>query len=599
MFLSQGAHNALTLCGPREDLWFGSDHLPIFTELRWEWEEQTTTPRRAWKKLDEPKVRDKVKTETEKLSRALGLPLLDTTDDIEGYLEQIQEGLQRIIQEGLQRIVEKCIPWAKPGKRAHSFWNPACTRVTETAKERLKDYHRNRTDRTRESLRLAEREKVAVIRREKTLHFRKAVDRISSDPKGLWAMAKWGKERSTKPRDLPKFPSLRIDDQTRAETFDQKAECLRKTFFPPPPQVDLSVVQGARYPEPLTVDEELTNEEVREAIWRPRQDKAPGVNGIPNRLLRAVYEALKGQIRHLFQACFKRGYHPSQFKKANTVVLKKPKKPDYTTPKAYRPIALLDTLGKALETVISKKLRDCAEANSLLPDEQMGARKNRSVETALETITDAVHTVWSMGKANTASLLSLDVAGAFDNVSHERLLHNLKTKGVPDSIVQWTSSFLTDRATSITLGRRTSVMAPAETGIPQGSPISPILFLFFNAPLIEKCTRSGLPIQVGGFVDDVHLLAYGKSTEGNCRALEKAHRICLEWARTHGVSFAPQKYELVHLTRRPKRVNLKATIRFDQTTVEPKAAIRILGLHIDTKLRWGPHLAQVKSRMAS
>ena len=71
-----------------------------------------------------------------------------------------------------------------------------------------------------------------------------------------------------------------------------------------------------------------------------------------------------------------------------------------------------------------------------MPEEQMGARKGRSVETALELITDAVHTVWSMGGANVASLLLLDVAGAFDNVSHERLLHNLKVKRIPTRIVQ-------------------------------------------------------------------------------------------------------------------------------------------------------------------
>ena len=65
----------------------------------------------------------------------------------------------------------------------------------------------------------------------------------------------------------------------------------------------------------------------------------------------------------------------------------------------------------------------------------MGARKGRSVETALESITDAVYIVWSMGGANIASLLLLDVARAFDNVSHERLLYNLKVKGIPIRIV--------------------------------------------------------------------------------------------------------------------------------------------------------------------
>ena len=69
----------------------------------------------------------------------------------------------------------------------------------------------------------------------------------------------------------------------------------------------------------------------------------------------------------------------------------------------------------------------------------MGARKGRSVETTLESLIDAVYTVWNYSTANSkkvASLLLLDVAGAFDNVSYERLLHNLRERRVPGKIVR-------------------------------------------------------------------------------------------------------------------------------------------------------------------
>ena len=81
------------------------------------------------------------------------------------------------------------------------------------------------------------------------------------------------------------------------------------------------------------------------------------------------------------------------FKEADTIVLKKLGKADYTVPKAYRPIALLNTLGKVLEAVLARRLSDIAESNHLLPKEQMGARRNRSTETALELLTKQVHTV--------------------------------------------------------------------------------------------------------------------------------------------------------------------------------------------------------------
>ena len=69
----------------------------------------------------------------------------------------------------------------------------------------------------------------------------------------------------------------------------------------------------------------------------------------------------------LFNACVKLGYYPEVFKRANTVVLRKPKKNDYTDLKAYRPIALLNTIEKALKLVVVRKLIDVAKANYLLP----------------------------------------------------------------------------------------------------------------------------------------------------------------------------------------------------------------------------------------
>ena len=74
-------------------------------------------------------------------------------------------------------------------------------------------------------------------------------------------------------------------------------------------------------------------------------------------------------------------------------MLRKPGKPDYTNPKAYRPIALLNTLGKALETIVAKRVRFLAETHALLPHTQIGARKQRSVDTALHLLLEKVHTV--------------------------------------------------------------------------------------------------------------------------------------------------------------------------------------------------------------
>ena len=588
VFATLGLADCVLGCGVREDLQHGSDYTPIVTELDLGTEEQAKPQRYAWKTADGEEVRKGAQA----LNGALPATPLTTTLQVDDFLLRLQEGMVE--------IRDLTVPWAKPPGKGKSYWTPECTKAVRRAKDAIAKTKGSRGTASEQQRTTAIRDRNRVITKAKALAFRRAVHEAGESPKGVWQLAKWARENSMEAKPLPKFPALKqAADRQMATTFKEKVSVLRETFFPPPPQADLADIQDANYPDPLSTADMVSKEEVWKAIFRPKEDKALGVNGFPNRFLRVITEKLIGKITHLFQACLRLRYHPREFKKANTVVLKKPRKADYSEPKAYRPIALLSTLGKALEAVIAKRLSDYTERHGLFPTEQMGARRRRSTETALETIVDAVHTVWDCGKDKVASLLSLDVAGAFDNVSHRRLIHNLRMKGVPRLIVAWTESFLRERATSITLGRRTSSMEEVETGIPQGLPVSPVLFLFFNSPLIEGCSRLRLQVQTGGFVDDIHLLAYGTSTEATCRTLALAHQECLRWASTHGASFAPAKYELVHLTRCPRRFDMTASVDLGSTITRPQTSIRVLGLHIDGKLRWGPHIQKVKAKMAA
>ena len=238
----------------------------------------------------------------------------------------------------------------------------------------------------------------------------------------------------------------------------------------------------------------------------------------------------------------------------------------------------MDTLDKTLETIFTQRLNGLAETHDLLPAQQMGVHKGRSTKTVLELLVETVHTVWDCNRRNVASLFSVNVVEAFDHVSHPWLLHNLRSKDVPEYIVQWTKSFLIERSTSMTLERHTSDIFPIQAGILQILPISLILFLFFNASLIEDYAKSRLKVQVGGPADNVHLIAYSTSTETNCRTLKKAYQICLRWAQKHRASFAPKKYKLIHLTRSSKKLNMKARIDLGAHQVAPKAVLKVLGL---------------------
>ena len=189
------------------------------------------------------------------------------------------------------------------------------------------------------------------------------------------------------------------------------------------------------------------------------------------------------------------------------------------------PNRAIGTLGKALEIVVAKILSDYIKSHGLLPNQQIGARKGRLTETALEKLVDGVYTVQGYGKKYVTSLLSLNVIRAFDKVNYQRLLYNLKKKGILFFLVEQIKNFLSNRATSISLGQKTSLIKPAITGIPQGSFISLILFLFFNGPLIKKLTKLKQKVQVRGFINDVYLLAYNIFIYTNYLELKRAYEV--------------------------------------------------------------------------
>jgi hypothetical protein len=111
-------------------------------------------------------------------------------------------------------------------------------------------------------------------------------------------------------------------------------------------------------------------------------------------------------------------------------VLKKPGKENYQEPGAWRPIALPNTIGKAIEKAFARRLRDMAETKKMLPESQIGGQRRRGTKSALKLLTKQIHIVWGT-EQNVVTLLSLNILGAFDTVDPIRLQNTLKVRGVP------------------------------------------------------------------------------------------------------------------------------------------------------------------------
>src|SRR5438045_8824815 len=100
--------------------------------------------------------------------------------------------------------------------------------------------------------------------------------------------------------------------------------------------------------------------------------------------------------------------------------------------KAWRPISLLATLGKVLESVVAERISHAVEMYGLLPTNHFGARKQRSAEQALLLLQEEIYAAWRGRKA--VSLVSLDVKEAYNGVCKDRLLQRMKARGIPEQL---------------------------------------------------------------------------------------------------------------------------------------------------------------------
>lgn len=133
------------------------------------------------------------------------------------------------------------------------------------------------------------------------------------------------------------------------------------------------------------------------------------------------------------------GYFSEAFKTITTVIIRKPGKSDYIKAKAYRPIALESALGKILESIMTEVLGYLIEEYELLPKQHYGGRPGRSAEDAMIIFSENIYKAWKEKKIFTA--IFMDVADAFNNVHHQRLLDNLQKHHISKIIADWIRSF--------------------------------------------------------------------------------------------------------------------------------------------------------------
>lgn len=115
---------------------------------------------------------------------------------------------------------------------------------------------------------------------------------------------------------------------------------------------------------------------------------------------------------------------------------------------------------------------------------------------------------------------------------------------IDDVLIGWTQSFLTNRWVELVIDGYTNPKQKVESGIPQGSTVSPILLIFISgvfSQIEEKIPK----ITCISFVDDLGFLIGGHSPREVGRILEKAGQSALEWGANNLVTYNISKTEAI------------------------------------------------------
>jgi predicted RNA binding protein with dsRBD fold (UPF0201 family) len=343
----------------------------------------------------------------------------------------------------------------------------------------------------------------------------------------------------------------------------------------------------------------ISKNEIRRIIKKCKFDNASSSNEISNRILKILIKKLLSSLTNLFRACVEHDYHSQCFREANIIILKKSNKSNYIDFKIYRFIALLNTIDKTFEFIIARRINKFAEIHEMLFATQMKERRKRICETTLKLFIEQIHTIWNMSKNKMITLLSMNVANAYNHVSRKRFMHNLRQRKISDWIMTWTSNFMKNKHITLIIDDDTTFMNKINADISQNSSISFIFYFFYNANILKSLKRSWYKIIVIEFVNDINILTYETSSKSNCKVLKKIHVECELWARRHEARFASIKYELMHLTRNHRRFNMTTIININEVIKKSFISMRMLKMQFDIKFKWGSHVKKIHEKMTT
>ncbi|RAL66684.1 hypothetical protein DID88_006366 [Monilinia fructigena] len=493
------------------------------------------------------------------------------------------EGIEHFVQL-FTSILDSAIRTAgKPDRgrgRAAPWWTQECQ---DAHREHLAARKTHQTASTPET-----REFHKIVRKAKKAYWKDIINGVKDD-KDLYKVINWHKLGTNL-----KAPPLVVNGNTVEGTME-KAETLwsevldRFSASDDLAQDPLEPWDGAGT---LPWSDTISMEEVeRNTIGV--SSTSPGTDRVTVRLLKACWGSIKHTLQGLYSRCLSLCFFPQAWKLAEVAMLPKVGKKDRTSVRSWRPIALISCVSKGLERTIARRVAWTALTYGILSPQHGGALPKRSAMDLVACFTHDVELAFSKGLEVT--MVTMDVQGAFDALLKRRLLDRMKTQGWPLTLLKLIDSFLTNRLVRVRLEDSTTPSHSVACGTPQGSPLSPVLYMLYLAELLSQDSNIRF-----GYADDICLYKASTSVDINVASLATEIRNIMHWGTRNKIAFAPEKLEMIHLTRkngsRAPDCVVSPDLVIPPITTSPKKgdqpALRWLGVWFDRRLTFKRHVAE-------
>lgn len=336
-----------------------------------------------------------------------------------------------------------------------------------------------------------------------------------------------------------------------------------------------------------------SEKEVIAIIYQLKSNKAPGIDNIRAEILKEIAPSIAAPLKYIINTCFSTGICPSAFK----VAVIKPifKNGDRLDVGNYRPISLISNIAKIFEKILKNRITSFLNKFNILSEKQFGFREQRSTQDAIAYVIEKIYKHMNISKPTLC--IFVDLAKAFDTVSHIQLLEMLEAigfRGIPYNLMQ---SYLSNRQQCVNIGSTLSNKKTIEYGVPQGTVLGPILFniylnSLFNLPLCGD---------IISFADDTVVIY----SDNNWRVLkEKAEQdfkkiinffnsklLTVNYAKTYYVPFTSYRTNL------PDYHTLDIELENTEVHIQCAQKVKYLGIYIDSYLRWDAHTNYVTNKL--